>query len=237
MLSLTRRFSEYLVGKKIIPQAWTIPVPSEGKASTSPLPREITPNEVFEYVDSTKNITLKLLALLGYFGSLRPGETFALKRSDFFTGDQAIQLSKTQSKLRKYGIGSRMIVHINKQLRKGKTVGKPKTTASINYVAIWDSEAAKRIAKIVKEADEDLFTMARDSLFRLWKNVGTPKLGVTLHDLRRASGLYLGRTIELSLTVLQDHMRHTKLTTTELYMRRPVVNLMKQVNQDFDDVG
>ncbi|HEU4590874.1 MAG TPA: hypothetical protein VFS13_08205, partial [Steroidobacteraceae bacterium] len=62
-------------------------------------------------------------------------------------------------------------------------------------------------------------------------------LGVTLHDLRRASALYLGRTKGIEPFLLQDILRHADLDTMMLYTRRPTAEEDASARQqDFEDV-
>lgn len=82
-----------------------------------------------------------------------------------------------------------------------------------------------------------LFTGSYYGMFQAWRKRIKPALKVTAHDLRRASGLYLGRVKRLDLTLLQEHMRHAEIETTMLYTREPQVPDVKiKPSQDFDDV-
>ena len=235
-LSLLSRFSKYLTMNGILPHPWLMVLPTDGDKSTL-LETSLSPADVFNFVRSNAKPELQLMALLGSFGSLRPGETFALHREDFLTGDDATGKSKTYERLKKVGLGSRLAVHISKALNRYSEFRLPKTHFSYGYVSIWDGEAAKMIAAILRDMPSGrLFAMTRRTLFRHWQEQVEPVLKVSLHDLRRASGLYLGRVIDIPVQLLQEQMRHARITTTELYMRRPVEERGAVGAQDFDDV-
>lgn len=235
VLQSLRQFSEYLVRNHILAGTWLPLIPSTNKQSNTPLPKEHSPQEIIVSL-RTLDPDLRLLGLLGYFASLRPAETMALKLTDFYTGEQAIELASTQSVLHEHGVGSKLTVHIDKQraVHNKDQTKSPKTRSSVAYVAVWYREGAKEIAGLLTESEIRLFPHSRDYYFRKWKNKGLP---ISLHDLRRSSGLYLGRTLNLPVQLVQEHMRHTDIKTTMLYMRRPEKKKVEHKNQDFNDVG
>lgn len=242
VLALLVRFSEFLLRRKVISSLWHILTPSEGFSLDTPLPRMIKPDEMLAFVKTCEDDSIALMALMGYFASLRPSETLALSKSDFYTGEKGIKVSSTQHRFRNFQLGSYLTVYVDKQMSRspGSIHKKPKTKRSVDYVAIWHKEAAELIKEVVLRLEEGpFFTMHRDTYFRLWRESGAKeKLGnITLHDLRRASALYLGREVEVTIQLLQDHMRHTKLSVTEQYMRKPERTRMQGSEDDWDRVS
>ncbi len=229
-----RQFGHYLAANHIITHKWLVLIPVDNSSSATPLPRELKPKEVLKFAQSSSNSEVKLLALLGYFASLRPAETMALSVKDFYTGLQAIRVCKTQENFKKLKLGSKLTIHVNKQLR-GTLIDKPKTRGSVGYVAVWYAPAAREIGELLKGKNGALFSKARETLFILWKEQGIN--GISLHDLRRSSGVYLGRTKQVPMLLLQEHMRHSSINTTMLYMRRPEQEKVDTGTQNFDDVG
>lgn len=64
-----------------------------------------------------------------------------------------------------------------------------------------------------------LFQASRSTCDRVWRGRG---LGVSMHDLRRASCLYLGRVVRIPRDLLKEHARHEEEEeTTSLYTRKP----------------
>ncbi len=252
-LGLLKRFSKNLKATGIIPHTWEVEYISV--ESSTPLAVEIIPKQVFDLVDGTSDDRLKLLALLGFFGSLRPSESFALKKEDFLTGDVAMAQSQTYSRFKKVGFGSKLTIHVRRAMDSFSKV-KEKTKKEIlrkrskrimldtykevvgEYVTIWNVEAAQRIADILRRMPNGpLFSVGRKRLFEIWLIESEKSIKVSLHDLRRASGYYLGRVEDLAITLLQDHMRHEQIQTTELYMRPPGKDSSEIHEQNFDDVG
>lgn len=247
-----KRFGESLVFSQYMSFPYAIRPPKSKVAKVTPLKVRKTPEEILKFTKATEYpetklrgedrgpVDYNLAILLGYFGGFGPGELFALEKADLLTGDYAEENCKTLVGFKKHGLGSRLAVVINKTL---PYVGDPVPLVKNDYrfgvSNIWSGEAAKRISKIVKDLPEGrLFPYSYGFLVRRWREVVRPKLGSTLHDLRRASGLYLGRTVRLELTLLQEHMRHAEIETTMLYMREPALpEKRKTAKQDFDDVA
>jgi integrase len=241
ILSLMERFSLYLHRKQVIHAPWIFLKPSAGRGNPeleTPLPQEITPEEVFRFANAGIDDDMKLLALLGYFAQLRPAESFGLSKADFYTGDTAADLAKTTQRLAKLKMGSRLTIRIHTQLKSKQQLRPLKTRSSYGYVNVWDAKAARLIASLISNRPPGrLFKHARDTLFARWSENGQPLLGVSLHDLRRASGVYLGRTQDIPVQLLQEMMRHSKLHVTEKYMRRPKMVEPEAIEQNFDDVA
>lgn len=190
-------------------------------AAVTPLSRIVPPEEVLALVRSTTLLDIKLMALLGYFASLRPQETMALCRRDFAAGSSASKLEacKTMDRLGQYG---KLAVNIHRQRLQSGEFGPPKAH-SVGWVAIFNEEAARLIVDILKEQDADtpLFKHQNDWCFERWKRYGIK--GITLKDLRRASCYHLGhhtRFAEEPLSAMK-HMRHKDFETTMGYLRRP----------------
>lgn len=248
------RFGKYLVFSRVMTFPFTIQTPTRDNNKETPLKVRVAPDDLLQICRvhsfkrphkkhaSTKRVSrihFKLAVLVGYFFSLRPEELWALEREDFLTGDQAAERSKTYSGLRSIGLGSRLAVTINKSLVGGKVENLVKTDHSYGWVTCWHPGAAKVIAELLKEAPPGrLFPFSRGYVDKAWREVAFPLVGVTVHDLRRASGVHLGRTVRVPPTLLQDHMRHAELDTTLLYMREPSAKEQKKeaVTQDFDEV-
>jgi integrase len=196
----------------------------------TPLCYELKPEEVLAF-SSTGSVRAGLLALLGYFGSLRPEEIFALRKSDFFTGERARILAKTFKRFEAHGVGSGLSVAISRACKRDGRVDEPKTRTSRAVVNFWHAEGARQIASLVRELPDGWIfpgvrrdtPIGRNSQFAFWRKYGLrfrkesgDEQFVTLHDLRRSSCLYLGRTLDLPVTVIQEHMRHSDLKTTML---------------------
>jgi integrase len=77
----------------------------------------------------------------------------------------------------------------------------------------------------------------REHLDKEWLELIKPLLDAKEYDLRRASGLYLGRELGVDPFLLQDHMRHTSMATMLLYTRRPKDEKETADSQNWDDVG
>jgi len=245
VIRLLLRFGEYLRETKKIPAPWTCTLPASNEAMETPLEVELTPDQVLSWC-AGRSWRAQLFALLGYFASLRPEETFVLQKSDFLTGAEARAAAKTHARFQEYELGSGLSVSIERAFKKTGKVGDPKTRNSRAVVNIWHSGAAKRIAELLRSRpdgwlfpskDRPDFPLARDTQFAWWAKHGKPSLGATLHDLRRASGLYLGRTVDVPMSLLQDHIRHADLKSVLGYMRRPEAKKVVAPAQDFDDVG
>jgi integrase len=248
-------FWEYLRTKQKILQGLGIEmmVPALSEEQT-PLPRAVRPDEVLAYVAAVDQMfvpvgltvslaqlrqELKLMALLGYFFSLRPQETFALRRCDFVAGSKASEilactvmqnhhllLAPTQ---KLYG---RLAVDIQRQRTQSGKFRTPKAY-SAGWVACFDERAARLLAPLLMQfkSDEPLFQHLPDRQFKWWGRYGIradgetlwdeSKTKISLKDLRRASILWLGHFTSLSLVPLMGHARHKKEDTTRRYLRRP----------------
>lgn len=265
---LVRRFGEYLVTSNILSQPWVLVMPSTKVKPKTPLrvrrdPEEIlsmarrllakadeprprtmtTPSGKVVGLTKTRFSNDKLMALslvIGYFASLGPGEVYGLYKEDFLTGAFAKQVVEaTHSELQKHGLGSGMTISVERQLGDASIEKYVKNDYRCGPVNVWDVEAARLIASIIKEMPSGrLFPLSRGRLDKLHGKHIKSVLQLTAHDLRRSSALHLGRTVKLTLETLQKHLRHAEIETTMLYIREPEVSQQKNLErQDFDDVG
>ena len=185
----------------------------------TPLKRLVCPDEVITFARSHKDNDLVLLALFGYFFSLRPQETFFLCRKHFFAGERAAGLECCRA-MRQYGLFDRFAVNVLRQ-KTPYSADAPCKSDSKGLVACFNGEAARLIISIVKEkgADVQLFPMTTGYYIKKWRLGGLK--GITMKDLRRASLYWLGHDGNLSYSTLKNHARHKDPTTTALYLRRP----------------
>lgn len=252
VINLARRFGEFLTRHRKIPERWWFMLPVDNCSAVTPLSAELTPDDALKFAASAP-CRAQLLLLLGYFASLRPEESFALQKRDFLTGDKARSLARTHARFASAGLGSGLSIAITKAHKKDRQISEPKTRSSRAVVNIWNGDAARMIAERLRELPDGwLFPsknegrpLGREALFSYWFKYGLKTKAdgqegealMTMHDLRRASCLYLGRTLDLPVTLLQEHMRHSDIKTTMLYMRRPEVKFAAPEEQNWDDVG
>jgi integrase len=247
---LMMRFGKYLASMGIIQQPWVVELPSAPTRDT-PLEVSLVPEQVLAFAKSCGDRRVKLMALLGFFAGLRPNETFALSKEDFLTGDTAVQKSPTYSRFQNISLGTKLTIRLSRMIAndgsvKAKTKGqnlrersrkKADSIPKFEYVTVWSVEAAKALSELLREMENGpLFSQGRKRLFDVWQREGFLGLKVTLHDLRRASGFYLGRVIDAPVTLIQDHLRHENINTSALYMRRPAEEAGDIGKQNFDDV-
>ena len=232
-----RRFGEYLAAHNHIAQPWLVPVPKIKKERTTPLARALSPDEVLSLAKKVPD-RWALFLLITYFASLRPEETYALEIGDFVTGERAKKEAKTHARLGKHGLGSGLSISISRTHTGKDPVALTKTHYATGVVQVWSSSAAVRIGALLKELKTArLFEGTRNQLNTAYKSEVLPKLNLKAGDLRRASCLYLGREVGLDPILLQEHMRHSVITTTMLYTRRPAEEREAPDQQNFDDVG
>jgi integrase len=211
--------------------------PGHRSRGRTPLRITLTPEEVLRWIRTLpvgpRETELRLLALAGYFTSLRPQETLALRRSDFRAGSATSSLECCRV-MAAAGLYSRLAVHVTRQRGKDGTPRPPKGY-STGWVACPDREAAILITSLLNQyrsPTELLLPHGLDWYIRVWREHGIP--GVTLKDLRRASLLYLGNHTPLQLIHLQAHARHADPATTSLYLRRPEEHLPEDTENLLD---
>lgn len=211
----------YLVDEGIVQTGLAIrlrhPVPDD--QSLTPLQFTLSPDEVLKFVNDTKVNQLKLMALLGYFFSLRPQEVFALQLSNFKASGKQLPLEccKTMNKI---GLFGRLAVNIISQRDNSSNISTPKKESG-GWVACFNEEAARLIVELIKSNDPSdlILTQKNRWLYDQWKMHGIKD--ITLKDLRRASIYWLGHSISIQPIELMKHARHQTLETTMLYLRRP----------------
>lgn len=202
------------------------PVKDEDDAEEAgtPLRHVVTPDQMLSWLrglpTDDNHRPIKLLALFGYFLSLRPQETFALKPADFGAGSNVIDL-ECAVVMKRANLFSKLVVDVQRQRAARGAKIKPPKAHSRGKVACFNEEAAKMIVGLLKghNKDKPLFERSNGFLFKQWKACGYPE--ATLKDLRRASLYWLGHHTTLEPANLQKHARHKYLSTTMLYMRRP----------------
>lgn len=249
-------FWEYLRGRQKILLGLGIttraPVVEEKE---TPLPRLLQPEEVLAYLAKVDRLDipnlrapmtveglrrdLKLMALLGYFFSLRPQETFALRRVDFAAGSGAAELlacrvmSSHGLLLGERKLYGRLGVHVHRQRTQAGGFKKPKAY-SVGWVSCFNEHAARALVTALMPFDKEalLFAYKPDRQYKWWRRYGigahsaddsmkpgTEKLD--LKDLRRSSLLWLGHFTSMDLVVLKGHSRHKKEEMVLRYLRRP----------------
>jgi len=217
-----RKFWRWLADTRQILPGLDLPLDmTRRSAQPTTLAYTLTPDEVLEFVRLQKDASIRLMALLGYFGSLRPQELFALRRADFFAG-KAVEDKECCKVMIKYGLFGKLCVNIIRQCRQDGTFVTPKAFSS-GLVAIFSERAATTIRELLltcKDKDVLLFRFRPNWSAELWKRHGIQ--GLTLHDLRKASIYWLGHHGGLDLIPLKNHARHAKVETTMIYCRRPL---------------
>lgn len=183
----------------------------------TPLQRTWTPDEMLSLAESLSE-DLRLVALLGYFASLRPQEIFGLRRNDFFGKRRAPELECSRV-MRRYGFYTDLAVRIERQRLQSGAMDVPKSRSK-GMVSVFNKRAAVEIAKLIRglETDAELFAAhGNDYYLKKWRK----EAGMETKDLRRASLYWLGHYGGLDLVPLKNHARHAKIETTMQYVRRP----------------
>lgn len=192
----------------------------ESKATT--LPHTLQPGEVLGFVRGSSDWQVRLLALAGYFLSLRPQETLALAPEDFAAGSNVAGLDCCVA-MREAGLYDRLAAHVQRQ-RSAKVQSKEPKAHSKGWVACFDKEAAALLVALVNDLPDGAM-LGKDvrALYRVWAAAtsGTPLADIDLKDLRRASLYWLGHHTKLTPIHLMKHARHKEFETTQLYLRRP----------------
>lgn len=220
-----RKFWRWLrVHKKLVSGELELEtVKGHARSQDTPLQFALSPDEVIAFARTCTDPTVRMLALCGYFASLRPQEVFALCLNDFATGLKAKGLEACKV-MKGLGMFDGMAINIEKQQRayKKKQKAKPKKDSK-GIVAVFHKDAASLIVAELKALQAagkmQIFGYNNKHYYALWKKEG--KLGVTLKDLRRASIYYLGHHTDIKIEQLKEHARHKNIQTTSLYFRRP----------------
>lgn len=228
-----RGFYRYLIEEGIVQHGRELPLrfpkKSEEDAATT-LEFDLTPEAMLTFIAKQKDWRVKLMGLLGYFFSLRPQETFGIKRSDFISKSDLIANMDCTRRMSRAKLFDKFVVYVDRQrTNKGKLIA-PKM-GSRGHVACWNSEAAKQVVQIIKELESEVLVFKNQNrhLYDLWD---TAALGLTLKDLRRASLRNLGFETDMGDAPLhlKDHARHNDFKTTLLYLRPPA-----QTSSDISD--
>ncbi len=223
--SALRGFWDYLQKKERVLNGLELKVePAIREDSETPLPRRVSPEEVLEFARGAEP-RYALLAILGYFFSLRPQESLALRVCDFLAGTEATFLQCCQT-MNRYKLFDRLAVRIERQKTQDGTMEEPKAYSK-GWVACFSEAAAQLLVELTKDLDPEalLFDHQNDWNLKLWRRNGIP--GITLKDLRRASSLYLGHEGGFEFVALNKHCRHKKPETTMLYLRRPEEKVLR----------
>jgi site-specific recombinase XerC len=157
---------------------------------TTPLKTFLNPETVITFAQGKSDSDVKLMALLGYFFSLRPQELFALKKVDFGAGSGVSSLECCKS-IARIGLYNKLAVLIQRQKTNWSAIGEPKAK-SRGWVGCFNEQAARLMVGLLKDFDKDdsLFLSNNRKLYREWECRGLD--GVTLKDLRRSSLYWLG---------------------------------------------
>jgi len=210
-----RRFWHWMTEEGIVDQPLRLRNAIVGGSKT-PLKFTITPKDVLDHVYGSPKI--RLIALIGFFFSLRSQELAAICPSDFKGGSKVtgLECCKVMAKAKLY---SRFAAKITKQ-KSGKNIKGPKNN-STGWVACFDERAAREIVELLRDLPptEPIWTTRPDWLYKVWGREGFP--GITIKDLRRASIYWLGHYGGMDFTALKNHARHSDPSTTALYVRRP----------------
>lgn len=192
--------------------------PSE--RSKTPLKKVLEPSEVLAWVKAQTIPELQFMALAGFFFSLRTGETFGARKSDFLAGARARSFEAAKV-LTEVGMPCSLVINVQNCRRPDGSFHTPTELKRGGIVGCFDKRAAEMLVKLVNTRDDNLIIHDRkpDYWMKLWGVRGIS--GVSLKDLRRASLYWLGHYSKISLVGLQNHARHTDPKTTALYYRRP----------------
>ncbi|MFW7380287.1 MAG: hypothetical protein ACOH5I_15855 [Oligoflexus sp.] len=218
-----RGFYNYLQEESILPNHIILKLRNPVSEQTeTPLKKIIEPDEMLRFANTCLTIEIKLIALIGYFFSLRPQELFALQKSDFMAGSKASFLECSKAMTR-HSLFNRFVVNIDRQRANTGRITDPKAYSK-GWVSCFDKRAAQAITSILNEhytGDSQLFTIQNRELYKRWAENGFPDL--TIKDMRRSSLYYLGHHTGFNQTPidLMKHARHKDIETTMLYLRRP----------------
>jgi site-specific recombinase XerD len=203
----------------------------------TPLRKLLTPQDVLRFCQARNGDAVALFALLTYFGSLRPQETLALTFGAFKAGSVIASLPCVIT-MKKMGLYHKLAMFITHQIDEYNTVKKTKTAGSKAWVCVFNEDAAKMVVGVLRDRklgkDDKLFDIGISGFRRVWKKQGIG--GVGLKDLRRASIHWLGFNSPLgeSPIALQKHARHSCISTTLLYCRRPEDNIESSMELDLE---
>ena len=228
------QFWSWLTEEGLVHSTINLRTPIIVKAQT-PLKFTQTPEEIMDWVRRNLDSETSFMACMGFFFSLRPQETFALRLKDFQFGLKASE-SEACKVMARHGLYDRVAVHIERQITKQNEIKAPKAN-SIGWVSCFHKEAAQWLSAYFKNLDSKdpsapLFKCKPDRNFRRWAKIGIPD--ITLKYLRRSSVYWLGHYTDMGIQELANHARHENIETTRLYLRRPDEDIHYTRNFDLD---
>lgn len=197
--------------------------PKERKGTS--LAFTLLPEEVMLFAQQTPTAEAKVLALAGYFFSLRPQETFGLYPEDFAAGED-IQKKECILAMQAAGLYDGLALNVQRQQTNTGKLTDPKAHSK-GWVACFNREAAHLLVEVLNGLPEDTKVFGTDNrgIYRRWERAtrGTKLEKIDLKDLRRASLYWLGHHSKMQETPmnLMKHARHKEFDTTLLYLRRP----------------
>jgi hypothetical protein len=208
-------FWEWLVNTGHCEGFIRLPKTPSPRKNKTPLKHLFTPEEVLKFVLSSPHPKIQFMALMGYFFSLRPQETFILTAEDFAAGEEAEGLPCCQY-MAKAKLYNKLAVYVYQQKAVDGVVDTK--TKDTEYVACFDKRAAKLVVGLLNEGFGGVgFTTTY--CWKYWNKHGIPNC--SLKDLRRASVHWLGHETDLKEMALMNHARHADFNTTRDYLRRP----------------
>lgn len=215
-----RKFWDFLIDTGEMHQSITLRLKTvKIEKEETPLERVYTPDDVFKLASDLEP-DLRFAMLCGYFLSLRPQEIFALRASDFAAGSKAVD-AECSKVMKEAGLYYGLVADIRRQRTQKGKFAKPKGGIQA-MVSCFNKRAAEEIVALVKVLAESntslLFPLPNDHYFHRWDKL---ELGLTIKDNRRSSLYWLGRQGKLAPVSLKNHARHTKMETTDKYLRRP----------------
>lgn len=192
----------------------------EGHAEVkdTPLKRHLTPEEVLAFVRDCPHNDMKLMALLGYFGSLRPQEIFAINRKDFVGSKEAVELQCCKV-MKANGHFGAFAVYVQMQRGSRKSDIRLPKWKTVAHVAIFNKEAAKILSELLPTLEDDLPFSKHGNRYYTdkWAEHGLSLIDPK--DPRRASIYWLANYGKIELVSLSLHARHKDARTTRLYYR------------------
>jgi len=203
----------------------------------TPLKITIEPEQILSWAAMQLDANIALMALLGYFFSLRPHELFGLQRKDFVAGSE-IRFLECSKVMTEAGLYDRFAVHIQRQRQKVGQVTKAPKKGSSGWVACFNEQAARAIVARIASRAPDEFVINEFSVdwnIKRWMKQDRSGIGwATLKDLRRASMYWLGHYTRITPVGLKNHARHKDFKTTSKYLRRPEESLAGFMELDLD---
>lgn len=216
------KFWRFLQKRNLAP---AVPLPLDnciiGSQKTT-LPARTTPDDMLAMARKIACTQTRFVVLCGYFFSLRPQETFALLAKDF-RGDKIDKLACTGF-MQAAGLYTGLAVKLSHQRDASGTFKPMKTAASRGWVSCFNRDAAAMIVEcVLTMEDNNWLEFGYKHYYNTWRECipGTPFAGYDLKDLRRASLYWLGHHTDMSPMHVMKHARHTRLQTTQQYLREP----------------